>query len=85
MFFFFFKFLSILFFYSQTAEEVFAVLGRDPIIELAMELERIALSDEYFIKRKLYPNVDFYSGIIYKAMGFPTGKNLLFIFKYVLT
>jgi citrate synthase len=39
-----------------------------------MELERIALSDEYFIKRQLYPNVDFYSGIIYKAMGFPTGK-----------
>ncbi len=47
-------------------------MGKEPLIEIAVELERIALSDEYFIKRKLYPNVDFYSGIIYKAMGFPT-------------
>merc|ERR1711966_538339 len=54
------------------ADEVFAVTGKEPQIELAMELEKIALSDEYFVKRKLYPNVDFYSGLIYKAMGFPT-------------
>ena len=47
----------------QIAEEVFAVVGREPLIDIAMELERIALSDEYFIKRQLYPNVDFYSGV----------------------
>lgn len=57
---------------KRTAEEVFAVVGKEPMIEIAMELERIALSDEYFIKRKLYPNVDFYSGVIYKALGIPT-------------
>ncbi len=56
----------------KLTEDVFKVTGREPLIEIAMELERIALSDEFFIKRKLYPNVDFYSGIIYKAMGFPT-------------
>eukprot|EP00457_Paulinella_chromatophora_P004739 gb/GEZN01004752.1/.p1 GENE.gb/GEZN01004752.1/~~gb/GEZN01004752.1/.p1 ORF type:complete len:461 (-),score=68.96 gb/GEZN01004752.1/:501-1883(-) len=56
----------------QVAKQVFEVVGKDPLIELATELERIALSDEFFIKRKLYPNVDFYSGVIYKAMGFPT-------------
>jgi citrate synthase len=50
---------------------VFAETGLNPMLELALELERIALSDEYFIKRKLYPNVDFYSGLIYQAMGFP--------------
>jgi citrate synthase len=55
---------------KQVAEEVFAVTGRNPKIDIALELERIALSDDYFIKRKLYPNVDFYSGIIYQAMGF---------------
>jgi citrate synthase len=55
---------------KQVAEEVFEVTGRNPKIDIAVELERIALSDEYFIKRKLYPNVDFYSGIIYQAMGF---------------
>src|ERR1041385_7701409 len=55
---------------KQVAEEVFEVTGRNPKIDIATELERIALSDEYFIKRKLYPNVDFYSGIIYQAMGF---------------
>jgi citrate synthase len=55
---------------KQVAEEVFQVTGRNPKIDIAIELERIALSDEYFIKRKLYPNVDFYSGIIYQAMGF---------------
>jgi citrate synthase len=55
---------------KQVAEEVFEVTGRNPKIDTAIELERIALSDQYFIKRKLYPNVDFYSGIIYQAMGF---------------
>jgi citrate synthase len=55
---------------KQVADEVFEVTGRNPKIDIAMELEKIALSDEYFIKRKLYPNVDFYSGIIYQAMGF---------------
>lgn len=57
---------------KKVAYEVFDVVGLEPLIEVAMELEKIALSDEYFIKRKLYPNVDFYSGVIYKAMGFPT-------------
>jgi len=55
---------------KRAAEEVFEVTGRNPKLDIAIELERIALSDEYFIKRKLYPNVDFYSGIIYQAMGF---------------
>jgi len=55
---------------KRVAEEVFEVTGRNPKIDIALELEKIALSDEYFIKRKLYPNVDFYSGIIYQAMGF---------------
>jgi citrate synthase len=55
---------------KQVAAEVFEVTGRNPKLDIAIELERIALSDEYFIKRKLYPNVDFYSGIIYQAMGF---------------
>ena len=55
---------------KQVAEEVFEVTGRNPKLDIALELERIALEDEYFIKRKLYPNVDFYSGIIYQAMGF---------------
>ncbi len=53
-----------------TAEQVFEVTGKNPRLEIALELERIALEDEYFIKRKLYPNVDFYSGIIFQAMGF---------------
>ena len=47
-------------------------MGKEPLVEIAMELERIALTDEYFIKRRLYPNVDFYSGVIYKAIGIPT-------------
>jgi citrate synthase len=55
---------------KATAEKVFEITGRNPKIEMALELERIALEDEYFVKRKLYPNVDFYSGIIYEAMGF---------------
>jgi citrate synthase len=56
---------------KQMAEDVLEVTGKTPLLELAMELERIALEDEYFVSRKLYPNVDFYSGIIYQAMGFP--------------
>jgi len=55
---------------KQTADAVFEVTGRNPKLEIALELERIALLDEYFVKRKLYPNVDFYSGIIYQALGF---------------
>ena len=54
------------------SKEVFDILGREPLIEVAEALEAAALSEPYFIKRKLYPNVDFYSGLIYKAMGFPT-------------
>jgi citrate synthase len=56
---------------KKLAHEVFDITGKNPLIDLALELERIALSDEYFIKKKLYPNVDFYSGLIYEAMGFP--------------
>jgi citrate synthase len=56
---------------KQIADEVFEVTGKNPLLDIALELERIALSDEYFISHKLYPNVDFYSGIIYEAMGFP--------------
>jgi citrate synthase len=55
---------------KRVAEEVLEVTGRNPKIDIALELEKIALNDDYFIKRKLYPNVDFYSGIIYQAMGF---------------
>eukprot|EP00246_Nothoceros_aenigmaticus_P017523 TRINITY_DN8636_c0_g1_i1.p1 TRINITY_DN8636_c0_g1~~TRINITY_DN8636_c0_g1_i1.p1 ORF type:complete len:517 (+),score=88.38 TRINITY_DN8636_c0_g1_i1:294-1844(+) len=54
------------------ADEVFSIVGRDPLIEVAVELEKAALADEYFVQRKLYPNVDFYSGLIYRALGFPT-------------
>ena len=53
------------------ADKVFEVTGRNPLLDIALELEKIALEDEYFVKRKLYPNVDFYSGLIYQAMGFP--------------
>jgi len=56
---------------KQIAEEVFEVTGRNRLLDIALELEKVALSDDYFIKRKLYPNVDFYSGLIYQAMGFP--------------
>jgi citrate synthase len=64
---------------KRVAEEVFQVTGRNPKIDIALELERIALSDDYFIQRKLYPNVDFYSGIIYQAMGFtPAQFTVLF-------
>ena len=57
---------------KKVAYEVFEICGKEPLIEIALELEKIALSDEFFIQRKLYPNVDFYSGVIYRAMGFPT-------------
>jgi citrate synthase len=57
---------------KRLAEQVFEVTGKNPLLEMALELERIALEDDFFVKRKLYPNVDFYSGIIYEAMGFPT-------------
>jgi citrate synthase len=56
---------------KKTAYEVFEVTGKNPLLDIALELERIALEDEYFVQRKLYPNVDFYSGLIYEAMGFP--------------
>jgi citrate synthase len=57
---------------KKVADDVFRETGLNPKLEIALELERIALEDEYFIKRKLYPNVDFYSGLIYQAMGYPT-------------
>ena len=56
---------------KEVADQVFTVTGRNPLLDIALELERIALADDYFISHKLYPNVDFYSGIIYQAMGFP--------------
>jgi citrate synthase len=56
---------------KDVADQVFEVTGRNPLLDIALELERIALEDDYFISHKLYPNVDFYSGIIYQAMGFP--------------
>jgi citrate synthase len=56
---------------KNMAHRVFEVTGNNPMLDLALELERIALEDEYFVKRKLYPNVDFYSGLIYQSMGFP--------------
>jgi citrate synthase len=57
---------------KRVADDVFAQTGLNPKLEIALELERIALEDEYFVERKLYPNVDFYSGLIYQAMGYPT-------------
>jgi citrate synthase len=56
---------------KQAAEETFEVTGTDPLLDIALELERIALEDDYFVDRKLYPNVDFYSGLIYQALGMP--------------
>ncbi len=56
---------------KEVADQVFEVTGRNPLLDIALELERIALADDYFISHKLYPNVDFYSGIIYQALGFP--------------
>ena len=58
---------------KKTAYEVFEVTGRNPLLDVALELEKIALEDDYFVKRRLYPNVDFYSGLIYEAMGFDAG------------
>jgi citrate synthase len=58
---------------KQTADEVFDLVGHNQLLDIALELERIALEDEYFIEHRLYPNVDFYSGIIYQALGFPVG------------
>ncbi len=57
---------------KKTAYDVFEVTGMNPLLDIALKLEEAALSDDYFIKRRLYPNVDFYSGLIYQAMGFPT-------------
>src|SRR5256884_1417634 len=56
---------------KHIAYQVFDLMGKNPLLEIALECERIALEDEYFIKRKLYPNVDFYTGLIYQSMGFP--------------
>jgi citrate synthase len=56
---------------KRTADEVFEVTERNPLLDIALELERIALNEDYFVERNLYPNVDFYSGMIYQAMGFP--------------
>jgi citrate synthase len=56
---------------KKTADDVFEVTGKNPLLDIALALEEVALSDNYFIDRKLYPNVDFYSGLIYQAMGFP--------------
>jgi citrate synthase len=56
---------------KKATEDVFEVTGKNPLLEIATELEKIALEDDYFISRKLYPNVDFYSGLIYEAMGLP--------------
>jgi citrate synthase len=58
---------------KKATDEVFEVTGTNPLLEIALELEKIALEDEYFVKRKLYPNVDFYSGLIYEALGMPVG------------
>ena len=57
---------------KETADSVFEVTGRNPLLDIALELEKIALEDEYFVSRRLYPNVDFYSGLIYQALGLPT-------------
>jgi citrate synthase len=57
---------------KETADDVFKVTGRNKLLDIALELEKIALEDEYFVSRKLYPNVDFYSGLIYQALGLPT-------------
>jgi citrate synthase len=56
---------------KQTAYDVFEVTGKNPLLDIALKLEEVALQDSYFIDRKLYPNVDFYSGLIYQAMNFP--------------
>jgi citrate synthase len=58
---------------KSAADDVFEVTGKNPLLDIALELEKIALEDDYFVKRKLYPNVDFYSGLIYEALGMPVG------------
>jgi len=64
---------------KETADRVFAVTGTNPLLEVAVAIEQTALADEYFVKRRLYPNVDFYSGLIYEAMGIPVeGHTLMF-------
>jgi len=57
---------------KRISDDVFDIVGKEPLVDIAMKLEQIALTDEYFISKKLYPNVDFYSGVIYKALGIPT-------------
>jgi citrate synthase len=56
---------------KETADDVFAITGKNPLLDIALKLEEVALSDDYFLSRKLYPNVDFYSGLIYQALNFP--------------
>jgi citrate synthase len=56
---------------KRMADEVFRLTGRNPLLDVALELEKVVLEDEYFVRRRLYPNVDFYSGLIYQSMGFP--------------
>jgi len=56
---------------KRAADAVFEVMGRNPLLDIALECERIALEDDYFVRRRLYPNVDFYTGLIYQSMGFP--------------
>ena len=56
---------------KDTAHQVFDVVGKNPLLDMALKLEEVALADDYFVSRKLYPNVDFYSGLTYQAMGFP--------------
>ena len=56
---------------KETAHQVFELTGKNPLLDMALKLEEVALADEYFVERKLYPNVDFYSGLIYQSMGFP--------------
>ena len=58
---------------KSAADDVFEVTGTNPLLDIALELEKIALEDDYFVKRKLYPNVDFYSGLIYEALEMPVG------------
>src|SRR2546421_662287 len=57
---------------KKVAYDVFGLMGKNPLLEIALECEPIALEDDYFVKRKLYPNVDFYTGLIYQSMGFPS-------------
>jgi citrate synthase len=57
---------------KEAAHKVFEVTGKNPLLDIALKLEEVALGDEYFVSRRLYPNVDFYSGLIYQSMGFPT-------------